>query len=362
MSRAQRKARRRATRRRSFRFTREGKVFVSVTLGVGLAAVNTGNNLLYLVLGLMLSLLLVSGALSDVALWKLRFRRRLPRRLFAGAPALVELAVTNGKGRLPSYALEVREVFADPLPDPEEAAPPRAFFLKIEPASTAHATYRWTPPRRGRHGLRGLQILTRYPFGLIEKGRFLPAEAELVVYPARTPVDVRSVLGASPGDRAAPRRLGHGGEVTGLREYRDGDDARAIHWRRSAALDRLVVRERAADVNARLAILLDDAEPAHASDADRALWRAAFEVAVSEAASLAEAALALEAAVEVRTRARASPLALPGAPPDAIWRWLALLETVPADGAPPLEAPRGGLVHRVAVVRQGEDEGEGEAA
>jgi uncharacterized protein (DUF58 family) len=67
---------RRRRAKRKFRLTREGRVFLFVTIGVGFAAVNTANNLLYLVLGLLLSLLLVSGVLSDLALWKLRVRPR----------------------------------------------------------------------------------------------------------------------------------------------------------------------------------------------------------------------------------------------------------------------------------------------
>ena len=76
---------------RRLRFTREGKVFIGITFGVGFAAVNTGNNLLYLVLGLLLSLVILSGVLSEIALRGLEFRRRLPRRAYAGTPALVEI-------------------------------------------------------------------------------------------------------------------------------------------------------------------------------------------------------------------------------------------------------------------------------
>ena len=80
---------------RKFRLSREGRVFLFVTIGVGFAAVNTANNLLYLLLGLLLSLLLVSGVLSDLALWKLKMRRRVPARLFAGAKTIIEVAATT---------------------------------------------------------------------------------------------------------------------------------------------------------------------------------------------------------------------------------------------------------------------------
>ena len=53
---------------RRLSFTREGKYFVGITLGVGFAAINTGNNLLYLLLGMMLSLIIASGIMSEMSL------------------------------------------------------------------------------------------------------------------------------------------------------------------------------------------------------------------------------------------------------------------------------------------------------
>ena len=99
--------RRRFRQRRRLRITREGKYFVGITLGVGMAAINTGNNLLYLLLGLLLALILVSGVMSELSLRLLTVTRRLPARAQAGRAHLVEIEVFNHKGRLPSYAIEV---------------------------------------------------------------------------------------------------------------------------------------------------------------------------------------------------------------------------------------------------------------
>lgn len=331
-------------RRRTFRFTREGKVFLAVTFGVGLAAVNTGNNLLYLVLGLMLSLLLVSGTLSDVALWRARVERQLPRRAQVGRPSVISLRLTNDKP-VPAYAVEIEDLAKD-----EAHADRRCFFLKVNARGEQTATYRRVPTRRGWLRFERMMLRTRYPFGLIEKGWPHRTEGELLVYPAVVPVDVRRILGGSEGLGTPDRRLGRGAEIDGLREHREGDEARSIHWRRSAALDRLVVREHAAEARARLTLLLDEARPSFdEGDEDAEAWDLGFELAVSEAASLAHAALDAGAAVEVRTRRGASPLVLPGSPPDPIFRFLALLETTPLQDAPPLSAPRGGVVHRIAV-------------
>ena len=79
---------------RALTATRAGKFMVAITLGVGFGAVNTGNNLLFLLLGMMLSLILASGILSEAVLRKLEVTRHPPTRCFAQreAPAHFELA------------------------------------------------------------------------------------------------------------------------------------------------------------------------------------------------------------------------------------------------------------------------------
>jgi len=158
-------------------------VFLLVTLGVGVAAVNTGNNLLYLVLGLLLSMIVLSGILSEVVLRRVRVRRRLPRRAFAGAPCLVELEVTNDKTRAPSYSVELQDV----LDDGDAELKGRCYLLKVAPSETASGGYQLVPARRGVLRLGGVRVRTKYPFGLFDKWRVLPLEDELLVYPALAP-------------------------------------------------------------------------------------------------------------------------------------------------------------------------------
>ena len=90
-------------RNRSITFTPAGTRFVFLTLAIGVAAVNTGNNLLYLILGMMLSLIIVSGILSEQSLRKISVDWRFPTRIFAQQPVPVEIRITNGKRFLPSF-------------------------------------------------------------------------------------------------------------------------------------------------------------------------------------------------------------------------------------------------------------------
>src|SRR6201981_2667969 len=179
---------------RRLQFTREGKFFVGITLGVGFAAINTGNNLLYLLLGMLLALIVVSGLMSELSLRDLTVVRRLPLRAQVGKPHLVEIEVFNHKRNVPSYAIEVEDLRAG------QPADKRCFFLKISPKSAQVAAYRRTPTKRGRDRHVGFRIATRFPFGLFEKSREFSCEGELIIYPA---VDALRIRSEEPG-----RRLG----------------------------------------------------------------------------------------------------------------------------------------------------------
>src|SRR3989304_4329171 len=96
-------------RNRSLRFTKEGVSFVLFSLAVGIAAVNTGNNLLYLILAMMLSLIIVSGILSEQCLKHLAITRRFPNQFFAGAPGTLQVRVTNHHRLFPSFSIQVLE-------------------------------------------------------------------------------------------------------------------------------------------------------------------------------------------------------------------------------------------------------------
>ena len=95
---------------RKLRFTRDGVFYVVFTLGVGLAALNTGNNLLFLILGLLLSTIIISGILAESALRGVSVRRHIERDPVAGEPFLVTYRLTNHKRAWPSLALTVEEV------------------------------------------------------------------------------------------------------------------------------------------------------------------------------------------------------------------------------------------------------------
>src|SRR5258707_5153905 len=129
--------------RRTLTFTRLGRWYTGLTIGIGLAAINTGNNLLFLVLGLMLASIVVSGILSEQSLRMVRVERRLPSGATAGQPTLVGLLARNGKPRAPSFSLELRERGGD--------VPGRGFLVLLAAGRAAQVAYQFVPSPRGVH-------------------------------------------------------------------------------------------------------------------------------------------------------------------------------------------------------------------
>jgi uncharacterized protein (DUF58 family) len=258
-------------------------VFFAFALGVGLAALNTGNNLLYMIHALLLSFLVLSGVMSESALRGIRLRRILPAELVAGRAGQIALEIANDQPRIPAFAIVVED-FAAAGRD-QHAATGRAFALRVAPGARETRSYSFAPSRRGALGFTGVRVATRFPFGLFSKAMWIELAQSALVYPALDPVELRS---GRPSD---PRRAEHAGgsggaapEAASLRPYAPGDAFRRIHWRASLRRDALLIREpeleRRRDVTVRLATR----GVAAGEGFEREVRRAASEVAAHLAA------------------------------------------------------------------------------
>lgn len=262
-------------RSRSLRMTPEGTRFVLLTLAIGLAALNTGNNLLYLLLAMMLSLIVTSGILSEHCLRRLAMRRVLPDHLFANSPETVTLSITNRQPRLPSFSLRVRDIIDN------KAVERGIHILHLPAGASVSQSYPVLFTRRGRRRIDGVTVQTRFPFGLFIKGANFFLVSDLVVYPELCPLPERLVhdLAVLGYDHAISQR-GAGIGLYNLREYQHGDDSRSIHWKTSARQSRLIVKETEREDVRQVTLALPTAVPK-----DRA--PEGFEQAVSLTASLA---------------------------------------------------------------------------
>ena len=264
---------RRATQRRSTRVTSEGTRFLFFTLAVSVAAINTGNNLFYLLLAMMLSIVMMSGIAAEFCLRRLDFHRHLPDLIYLNEPTTATLAVTNRKDRMPSFSLRLWDVVG------EQEIDRGLTVWQLMPGASRMLPYPLVATKRGRLPLGGVRVGTSFPFGLFLKKAYYPLEGSVVVSPAILPVEdglLAEVIAL--GQERSLQRRGHGSDLYNLRQYHTGDDSRNIHWLSTARTSKLMVRETEAEDQRRVTVMLSTIAP-QSHDA-------VFEVGVSMAASL----------------------------------------------------------------------------
>jgi uncharacterized protein (DUF58 family) len=268
--------------RRTIWPTRDGWWCLFVVIGLGVAAINTGNNLLYLLVSLLLSLIVVSGVLSEQSMRGLRLDADAPEEIYAGAPALFGAVLANSKRWLTSYSVTLELL--------TRGGPTRFIYLpRLEAGRDRLLTWEEILPARGRHRLAGVRLTTRFPFALFLKAGRVTLDREVLVFPAVRPISPESLLRLVGAGTSAVRRRGRGHDLYNLRAYRAGDDPRLIHWRSSAKVESLLVREMEAETTEDTRVVLSGR-----GERDAARLEAALSEAASIAAHLARAGAGVE--------------------------------------------------------------------
>jgi uncharacterized protein (DUF58 family) len=266
------------SRNRSLQIIREGVIFIILIFAIGLGAIFTGSNLLYLVLAMCMSLLVVSGILSELALKKITVKSTLPPTVYAGDYFAICLKITNAKKYLSSYCLRVSLVLSGRVPLEGEID---AYFFHLPPKNNAVKNLLVKAEKRGPVQIEGFQISTGFPFGFFRKTKFLPMPDEAIVFPSVQPVKLPFASGASQDEHGIVRHQGD--EIVALREYSEGDPMSAVHWKSSAKTGHLRVKDFRASDHQSFTLFLNLNDP----QTNRQVAGPVLEKRVSEAASLA---------------------------------------------------------------------------
>ncbi len=237
-----------------YRMTRDGVIYLVAVFILALAAVNTGNNLLFLILACLLAGILVSGVLSRVVLTGVAVKFDLPEHIFAGQPVLAEIELRNEKQMWPSFSLRV---VGGSKKSPDEILSRPVFFPYISRISAARQKVELRFQRRGVYRQDTFGIRTRFPFGFFEKTRRVESNMEITIYPPVEPTDqFYEVLPLLSGEMASHFR-GRGHELHSLRDYQPTDSGRLVDWKVTAKSGRLMVREFAREDERRVMLVLD---------------------------------------------------------------------------------------------------------
>ena len=272
-------------RKPSVDFSLTGLVYCSMMMFMGVAAVNSQANLLFGVFGLMIGILMISATVCRVVLLKLRVERVLPDQTAVGQRAVIQYRFFNSKRLWPSLSVCLAEL------DGGEAftKQPHAYMLHAAPGMTATVPIEVIPKRRGLHHLGNHQLSTSFPFGFIKRALVRRQNDQLMIYPAIGAVSPRLLSMCRSAERGGanmkPRRDGMD-EFFGVKEFREGENPRWIHWKRSAHAGKLISKEMVQISPPRLLILVDT----YLADSTLPTHRA-VEKCIAMAASLANRAL-----------------------------------------------------------------------
>jgi len=242
--------------RRRLRIPLPGLLTICILCLVAAASFTSEANLLLLLFGIGTGLLMFNLLACMRMVRRIEVDRSLAGTAVAGRPFEISYTVRNRHRWLNAWALQVGEV-----PSSRHAPVfPGGFVMMLPPGHEQRVRVAAVWPFRGRIHLCGLRITCGFPFGLFTCTVDLPAPARLVVYPAvgrvRREFRHQQFLSEMATARRVDQAVG-GDEFHGVREYRQGDNLRWIHWRRSAHTGQLVVREYRPLRESRLVVLLD---------------------------------------------------------------------------------------------------------
>lgn len=214
---------------------------------------NTGNNLLFLVVAGLLAFMSVTGYAGMTNLRKLSVEIEPPPELFAGTAAPFTIRVRNRKRRVPSFLLAINCTgMADagvriPMVDRDGEA-----------AATAYLVF----PLRGMAQIEEVRLTSPFPVGFFFRHIGYRVSRQVLVFPRLTPCPASATSSGrgKTGDRIIPAR-GMDGELERISPYSGREPLKMIHWKISARSNELMVKEFGAISSEPLIIDLNELPP-----------------------------------------------------------------------------------------------------
>lgn len=251
----------------SLKITREGFRLVLATMLVGLASLNTGNNLMYLILSVMLSILGLSILITFLNLEKITVDIKPLEEFFVGKSARAEIMFKNKKRFFPSFSIVLTTT-------PDSPLKLSCYIPQLKKADRVQKTETLLPLRRGLFSLKEHLILrTGFPFIFTERIITTSINKNIIIYPGLMEVDISQIIPETGTEMGSTDKE----EFQMVRKYQYGDDMRLIHWRATAKTGEVMVKEFKIHETSKITIIFDNYRPPDPQ---------AFEKTISFAASV----------------------------------------------------------------------------
>ena len=213
--------------------TAAGWLYIVLALFLGVSAINTGNNLLYLILAALLSVLAVSGFFGKKNLHAVRVEVKVPEEVYAGIPVPVSVVVKNPGRRFPVFLIRV---YVGEI---------QILFPYVRAGTTEQRFIELAFPQRGVQTIDAVRVSSVYPFRFFVRYHTVPTPNRLTVFPH--PISygdaVRTDAGRQRRGDQPQERPGYDGDILSIRDYLRGDSVRYINWKASARSGALKTNE-----------------------------------------------------------------------------------------------------------------------
>jgi len=218
------------------RINKSGYLYIALTVIIGFSAVNTGNNLVYLIASALLSFMLVSGLFGRNNLRNLEVEVVFPDEVFAGTEALVGVRLRAVRRWWPAFLVTVS------LGEDELLFP----FLRARSQDEQHLPVLFG--RRGVFSLSAVSIRSSFPFNFFTRYRNLAVRSEVLVFPKPRRCDSWALSGdlQRRSGEVAVDRMGYDSDILSIRDYVPGDPMKYINWKSTAKTGSLKTKELAA--------------------------------------------------------------------------------------------------------------------
>ncbi len=199
---------------------------------MGFAAVNTGNNLLFLIVSALLGFMAASGVSGWLNIRRLKVRVILPDEIYCGLATLVTVRLENLKRHFPSFLLRIK-VLGREIP-----------FHLVNRSGSETGSFVHTFAERGRITIQSGQVSSPFPINFFVRRQSMLLDRHLTVFPAPLDCAAGGTAGKSraTGDLASTRK-GFEGDVARIADYTGSEPMKLIHWRLSAKYEELKVKE-----------------------------------------------------------------------------------------------------------------------
>ncbi len=215
------------------RITKAGWIYIFLTLFLGFSAINTGNNLVFLVVSALLGFMGVSGFFGKANLSRITVYVEVPAEVYAGKSSLLKIRLRNDRKFFPAFLLTIRMRGSALL------------FPYIATKSEAAGSLRFFFDSRGIHTFQSVELCSVFPFNFFIRSTTIETNLTVVAFPEPRRCEMVRLFEKDVlrGDEQSSDTRGYDSEVQTIRDYIQGDPLKYISWKATAKTGDLKTKE-----------------------------------------------------------------------------------------------------------------------